>query len=283
MTFGPSQYVPILKVKRGEKAALKIIAPLVGTRITPLLEIVERNPEKKETLHKHLDTAFDKLAESLYAYPRCFIDTRELAGDGSIAADEVYKRAAATGIAFTPVTGVTRVHDFRAALNYRAQGIAIRLTRKNFETGRLEALLMSFMGSHGLKPSEVDLIADLGELDKMIPAGAYSLIDGFLSSIPNQPDWRTLTLSGCSFPPSMGAVKKNSWSLVQRLEWISWRDHLFANRKGLKRLPSFGDCAIQHPAGVEGFDPRTMAASAAVRYTLQDRWLLIKGQSTKIQ
>ena len=41
------------------------------------------------------------------------------------------------------------------------------------------------------------------------------------------------------------------------------------------------DCAIQHPAGVEGFNPRFMSVSAAVRYALSDRWLLIKGESTR--
>ena len=39
--------------------------------------------------------------------------------------------------------------------------------------------------------------------------------------------------------------------------------------------------AIQHSSGVEGFDPRTMSVSAAVRYALGDDWLLIKGVSTK--
>ena len=38
--------------------------------------------------------------------------------------------------------------------------------------------------------------------------------------------------------------------------------------------PTFSDCAIQHPVGVEGFNPRTMQVSASVRYALPDQWLL---------
>ena len=38
---------------------------------------------------------------------------------------------------------------------------------------------------------------------------------------------------------------------------------------------------IQHPAGVEGFDFRYMQASAAIRYTWSDYWLLIKGEGTR--
>lgn len=34
--------------------------------------------------------------------------------------------------------------------------------------------------------------------------------------------------------------------------------------------------------GVEGFDPRIMQVSASIRYTLPERWLLIKGESTRL-
>ena len=43
MTFGPHHYVPVLKVKRGEKKALQCIAPGLQPKVTPLLEIVEKN------------------------------------------------------------------------------------------------------------------------------------------------------------------------------------------------------------------------------------------------
>ena len=46
-------------------------------------------------------------------------------------------------------------------------------------------------------------------------------------------------------------------------------------------MPAYSDCGIQHPKGVEGFNPQTMAASAAIRYALEKEWLLIKGESPK--
>ena len=69
--------------------------------------------------------------------------------------------------------------------------------------------------------------------------------------------------------------------MVERAEWKAWRAALYARRHDIERLPAFGDCAIQHPSGVEGFDPKTMQASAAVRYTLEEDWLLIKGRGTR--
>ena len=45
MTFDGHHYVPVLKVKRGEKAALLAVQSSLRSRITPLLEIVERSRE----------------------------------------------------------------------------------------------------------------------------------------------------------------------------------------------------------------------------------------------
>src|SRR5947199_6371312 len=104
MTFGPDHYVPVIKVKRGEKLALQRLALRLASQITPLLEIVQRTPEK--SVDGHLDTAFKDLAESVRGYSRSLLDARELDPDGPSAAVEVFTRATAAGIAFTPVTGI---------------------------------------------------------------------------------------------------------------------------------------------------------------------------------
>jgi hypothetical protein len=53
MTFGPNHYVPVLKVKRGEKSALNLLPSSVAKEVTPLLEIVERT-DKEKSLENHL-------------------------------------------------------------------------------------------------------------------------------------------------------------------------------------------------------------------------------------
>ena len=139
----------------------------------------------------------------------------------------------------------------------------------------------AFLDQHGLEPEEVDLIIDLGAVEDLIAQGIVILTREFMSEIPSHERWRTFTISGCAFPKSMGGIERNSHELVPREEWIAWRDHLYVRRDSLPRLPTFSDCAIQHPSGVEGFDPRTMQVSAAIRYTCPDNWLLIKGESTR--
>jgi len=80
----------------------------------------------------------------------------------------------------------------------------------------------------------------------------------------------------------MGGVERHSHDFVDRVDWMAWRDNQQARRTELTRLPTYSDGAIQHPSGVEGFDPRIMPVSAAVRYTVPDKWLLVKGESTRL-
>ena len=279
MTFGPSHYVPVLKVKRGEKSALQLIDFGLRKHITPLLEIVEwRKRKKGSTLASHLDTAFKGLAKSLRMYSRCFLDARELAPLGPSAAQQVFTRAAAAGIPFIPVTGINRA-DATAALRHTERGLAIRLTRDEFEAGNLSSSLIAFMTRHDIGPGDTDLILDLGPVENMVTEGVARFATQFLGDVPDPNRWRTLTLSASAFPKSMGVVDRHSHAVVDRTEWLAWQR--LRDRGQLVRVPTFGDCAIQHPSGVEGFDPRMMQVSAAVRYALADSWLLIKGESTK--
>jgi hypothetical protein len=283
MTFSSAHYVPVLKVKRGEKAAIGAIDPRLRSWVTPLLEIVQFNRESKKTLEKHLDTAFNGLAANVQGYARCFLDTRELAPEGAEAATAVFRRASTEGLVFTPVTGISRPHDVEATLRHRTHGLAIRLTVEELKAGRIGLRLMAFLGDHQLSPGEVDLIVDLGVLSTMVAEGVSALTEHFLAGIPNHSGWRTLTVSGCGFPKSMAGVQRLDLAQIERVEWTAWRDYLYLNRHNLNRLPTFSDCGIQNSEGVEGFDPVKMKASAAVRYALPDDWLLIKGESTKVR
>jgi hypothetical protein len=210
------------------------------------------------------------------------MDAHEIASDGPVAAAAGFGRAQAEGITFTPVTGVSRSADVAAALEHRVNGIAVRLTRDDFEKGGLATRLQGFMQRFGVTPEETDLIVDLGPLEDFVAAGVSALTVAFLVEVPDHTSWRTLTLSACAFPWSLGKVERRSHAYFGRLEWATWRDGLYAGRHTRKRLPTFGDCAIQHPSGVEGFDPRIMPVSAAIRYALPDSWLLIKGESTRL-
>ena len=199
---------------------------------------------------------------------------------GKAAADEVFDRAAREGLPFTPVTGLTRTSDVSAALRHGSRGLAIRLTRDEFEAGNLPSLVHNFITRHAINRATTDLIVDLGPVGDMVAAGVARFAIQFLTDVPNPDRWRTLILSASSFPLSMGIVHRNSHSMEPRGEWVAWRDFL-RNGRSIPRVPTYSDCVIQHPLGVEGYNPRMMQVSASVRYALADDWLLIKGESTR--
>ena len=72
--FGARHYVPVLKVKRGEKAALASLRSNIKQRVVPLLEVVERTQSK--TVDEHLETSFRDLAASVQGFKRCLLDVR---------------------------------------------------------------------------------------------------------------------------------------------------------------------------------------------------------------
>ena len=161
------------------------------------------------------------------------------------------------------MTGISRTADIASALRYSSiSGLGIRLTREEFEGGNLPVSLNSFLSANGLTPNRVDLIVDLGPVGDLITAGVMALTQAFLADVPSKSQWRTLTVTGSAFPLSMDVVNRNSSIRIPRSDWLAWRDGLYSQRLTLGRLPTFSDCAIQHPAGVEKFDFRFMQASA---------------------
>lgn len=278
LIFDARHYIPVLKAKLNEKKALTLLDPDTSRQITPLLEIVER---KGSSIDKHIETTFKGLASSLREIDRCFIDARELEKDGPAAARSVFDRASDEGIDFIPVTSISRPADVAAALAHSQRGLAIRLSRNELEAGNIHSATLRFLSHHRLTPEQIDLLVDLGPVDTMVPLGIERIASQFLSEIPPHTDWRTYTLSACAFPSGMGVVERYSHALIDRTDWLHWRDRLHQRRRSLPRLPTYSDAGIQHTRGVEGYDPRYMPRSPAVRYTSGDQWLLIKGESTR--
>lgn len=278
MKFGPGHYVPVLKIKDNEKRALEALGTTHAGTLTPLLEVVER---KNKPLAAHLDTTFKRLALSAEKCAGCFLDARELAADDDAGAEAVFARADSEGIDYAPVVGLSRRAGNAPALKRAKEHVALRLTREELEAGTLPVEIPKFLKAHHLSPERVHLIMDMGDVGMLISVGVIGLAQSFLAAVPHHKAWRTFTLSGCAFPKSMGKVARNSFLLVNRSEWIAWRDGLYLKRATLTRLPTYSDCAIQHPWGVEGFDPRTMPVSAGARHATGDSWLLLKGESTR--
>ena len=69
----------------------------------------------------------------------------------------MFSRAAGAGIPFIPITGISDRADVSAALDSRERGLAIRLTRSEFEAGELSSRLPDFMARHDIGFEDTDI------------------------------------------------------------------------------------------------------------------------------
>jgi hypothetical protein len=101
----------------------------------------------------------------------------------------------------------------------------------------------------------------------------------FLANLPDSTDWKTIIISSSGFPENLGGIPPRSMDTIPRTE-LDLRDALFSRRRSIPRFPAFGDYGICHPDLLD-FDPRVHTPSAAIRYTIEREWLIIKAGSIK--
>lgn len=303
--FDHTHYVPILKGKEGEYTALRDLDPRIKAALTPLLEVVPLAEDVSEDpavitgdATTHLETFVTKVKRHWGGERPAFVDlllVQEAARlpDGTHPMQHVFDRARSEGLVLIPVTGIGRDPDYQAAVHTTVQadqrGLCIRLDPEDFEDltalpTTLAALLtelgfdLSQGGLSAIAPS-VDLLLDFREITAS-QVGLLSIaIEAILNTIPHITAWRTVTLAGCAFPQTLGALSPGSVTPLPRSEWAVWLG-LYAKRAQLSRLPTYGDYGINHP-DLLVLATRVPSFSANLRYTTATDFLVFKGHSVR--
>lgn len=287
--FDWRHYVPILRCKAGELAALETLRGPVKAAITPMLELpnipwdfVAEQPSK--TTDDYVRPMADKITRSWASDERFFVDLSALdsAGrmsDGGHPLTYLTSALEANGLNPIPVIGLDQPSAYQEAVRLAAQkrGVCLRLrtgTMDYTEAAGIEA----FIEALGASPETTDLVVDFEDVK---PDGVNGLVftqAGVLGLLPCLERWRTLTVAASAFPLDLRDIKPDSSVKIARAEWQAWCRH--ASNQSLKRIPAFGDYGIAHPDYVE-IDPRLVKMSAALRYTLDDTWLVAKGRNVR--
>ena len=289
-------YVPVLKGKEGEFAALEALDNDIRDRIMPLIEAPSvpydyANERPAKSLDEHIGAFGDRMRRGWSNRP-VFVDLpwfgdEEQLGDGRVAMDALLSTCQEGGVAAVPVVGRGNSAAYLSAVkryvSKSGTGASVRLLLTDFEEDEDIDLaheverLLDAIGAQGR--SSVDLLVDLGDLGA--DSGKGSLIArSVLSLIPAAAEWRRVILLAASFPEDLSSVDRSTFTHRPRREWDLW--------KTLQRRPAqlprrdliFGDYAISHPE-LKELDPRTMRMSASIRYTTADSWLIAKGQNVR--
>lgn len=286
-------YVPILKGKEGEYAALEALAAEIKNTLMPLIEIPAipydyANECPAKSLDDHIRDIPERLKRACGVMP-FYLDLPWLGQDetlsnGQTAFESILAKSVMLGSNAVPVIYRESSAAYLAAAKAHAAttgvGTCIRLLVEDFEEDiDLDAEVDRLIAASSNDIGSIDLILDLEDLGAN--AGRAALIArSVFSMIPGSDGWRRMILAAASFPEDLSDVSAATIVTLPRHEWDLW--------KTLQKRPSalprrdliFGDYAMAHPIA-KTLDPRTMRMSANIRYTTEDEWLVVKGRNVR--
>lgn len=293
MTFKLTNYIPCLRWKFGEYQAVKRLTSYARNSIVPIIEIPEQGydfekNQNTKTLDEHLLLFTSRVENKWGTTSECFLDMHhishfELLADGRIPADFVFNELKSKKVRFIPVTRLHEFSPYATALhnfvNKERHGICLRVSLEEFGEDDFEITAEDLLHGLGLTFSDCDLILDLGAIN-FNPIAVFSiLLTELMKSKPRLKHWTTFVILGTSFPQTLASPPQGI-SFLPRNEWILYKT-LFENlQKEGTRIPIFGDYTINHPE-VQSIDPRIIKPSANIRYTIDDKWLISKGQNVR--
>lgn len=258
-------YVPIVKWKQGEQGALSALGDDVKDKIVPLIEIVpDFNIEK-------FVSSFNKNWANRCFYFDIFPECLEIHG-GHIYFELLEK----CNLDFViPVLALDDDMDvIRKAYTITNNGIAFRIS--SYYTDELEQQLTDII--EVFNPSNIDLILDLKVITDDSIHDKSIVLKAMLADIPKIESFRNIILACASFPETLSNINKHTLTYVPRSEYRLWNDALKYNKKYHINL-IYSDYCINHPKYMEyviGMSP-----SFNIRYTTNDSYMIVKGDTIK--
>jgi hypothetical protein len=180
-----------------------------------------------------------------------------------------------------PVTGLDRSDAYNGVVRDHSTrhrtGVLVRARREDFyELSALKDKIDALLRDLQTRPEVVDFSCDLGFMHEEGEKEDLDLLRRVLPQVPHLMQWRSLWLSGGSFPEFLTEVDQDSTGYLPRVEWTVWMEL----QRLLKspRMPSFSDYGVIHPI----VDTDIMGnMSANIRYAMSEHWMVIKGHPVR--
>jgi hypothetical protein len=279
-----AHYMPFLKSKQGEFRALRDLSPSIRFKLTPVIEIVPHQailPKTAKSITENNDSIIVDLIKAWKAH-LVFVDHHFIEKkDRPNAVIDFFTKAATAAINAAPVIHINSTAALRSAVRVNSQkGLCIRLVAEDFaSTSDLATKLNDLVAELNTTPKAVDLVMDLGVVDRTLDGVYANAVIAGINSIPSLMLWKSFTLVGGSFPVDLSAFAVQNNHKLPRHDWRTWLAVMGALVKP-KRLPGYGDYGIAHPQ-IPPPMPKFMTVSASIRYTADDYWLVLRGRGMK--
>lgn len=282
-------YMPILKVKQGEMIGLDNLVTSNTSHLELCLPLLEINPCQmdvetdipKNTTETHIEKAL-KLIARKWANRRFLLDFKyvmpfvtqpqEITGSIPIMQQN--------NLMVTPVFKASSLgFDVQAALaisQAMANGVAIRYYISDVTD--FSANLPSLLQAMQVGPQDVDLVYDF---EANLPEGVtvtamQTWAQQNMAHLASMGSWRSITITGSSFPSDYTDFGAGSLTFIPRGEWNFWKAILSQQRMNSQRLYSFGDYGPL-PIAPAYYYNVPMQPAAKIRYTIENNWMFLKG------
>jgi hypothetical protein len=285
-------YMPVLKTKQGEFLALSLVNPSIQGYIVPLIEVTniefdnEENTSPK-TIEEHLDIVTRRIAKK-WGRSNAFLDSHLVNGTsphGINPVNYIYNRLS-SGIALpSPVLRLSTPENIKTAIRevmseQSLTEVAIRVLIGDIMVQDFSKKIQELLDYFSLGASTVHMILDLAGADF---SNSEDFTDSILDQVRDFPEflnWKSFTICGGSFPKTN--LLKAGENTVPRGEWTFYKK-LVAKLESqeFNRHINYGDYGIIAPGHFK-FDFKKMDRSANIRYTHDDIWFVVKGNSIKL-
>jgi hypothetical protein len=273
-------YVPVLKGRQGELAALGEVQPTTRRHVLPLVEIVPGPIDDPDGIRVVINKTCMKLRA--WRENRLLLDAGLLPTDIEVGDGGPLRLAATTairsGIHATPVVrlGDEPLAHADAAFVHRehGSGVAVRLNTEDMDEDPedVDQGLADVLWRLGISRSDADLVLDVGAVGRDLVRAQSRLVTDLLRDLKVD-EWRQIIVTAGAFPVDLSVVAPWVLGEPRRYDAVLW-DQLQGRRR-IIRKPTYGDYAIAHPTLASGppFPP-----APQLRYTVSTCWLVLKGE-----
>jgi hypothetical protein len=262
----PFRYVPVLRTKAGEATALSNLPAQSKARLLPIINLTAQ-PAARFVAQLSAGWSQHPLAlDGLYS---------EGITGSSNAFKAMFKDLGKAKILVIPSVECNAVASYVATVkslvgNY-APGLVVQATIAQLSGAE------AWVTAQGWQPKETDLVVNVGHIGAYGDMATFSafVTQALATGIKSPPQWRTVTLASAAAPKDYSALALGK-TVVKRLDWLLW-NHVHGS------LPfplDYGDYGISHPDLTEAPGVAMTRASVSVRYTVDDDWIIIKGNAT---
>lgn len=204
------KYVPFLKLKVNEIAAIKELAQAEKTGLTPFFDIPRRDEMDEESLVNYIDTAYRKYEINLTKLPAFYVDNFDIDDRVLINGDDSYDCVLSKFIEapIIPVVGIDRTsrHNevvFDWSQRIKTDTVAFRITSEDIDYILMEDEITVLLDTCYNNFSNVHLIIDNRVCDGIdVNTRANEIVD-FITEITRKNEFEEIIVTGSSIPGSI--------------------------------------------------------------------------------